>query len=160
MSETGQGIARFTCEGCGKQYRWKRELAGRRVKCAKCLTIMIAPQASPIDDHDDELYDLVPDSPPPRKHQEFEYDNGMDLGGTGVAMVPPVVKPLAPSNRNLSSSNLRTTSHRAVVESVLPNYLTAKLPDQKRSRRLRVTLIVVATLVGAAISTAVIMRLI
>src|SRR5215212_4962572 len=36
MSDNRQVVARFTCDGCGKQYRWKRELAGRRVKCAKC----------------------------------------------------------------------------------------------------------------------------
>jgi hypothetical protein len=64
---------RFACEGCGKQYRWKEQFAGRRVKCAKCKAIMIAPQFPPRQESDVELYELVPDSPP-RKLQEFELD--------------------------------------------------------------------------------------
>ncbi|MBC8107240.1 MAG: hypothetical protein H7Z14_11670 [Anaerolineae bacterium] len=154
MSEDRDAVARFTCEGCGKQYRWKHELAGRRVKCAKCGAIMVAPQATPID-HDEELYDLVPDSPPPRKHQEFEYNNGPDLGGTGIAMAPPVMKPLAPPRRGVvSSTNLRTPTHRAVAPDI-----RTKLPAQKKARRLRVTLIVVATLIVAVIATTLVMRL-
>src|SRR5205807_7472407 len=31
---TGQ-LEKFNCDGCGKSYRWKAELAGKRVKC-KC----------------------------------------------------------------------------------------------------------------------------
>ncbi|CAN5440464.1 hypothetical protein BH09PLA1_BH09PLA1_35990 [soil metagenome] len=105
MSDDLSAVARFTCEGCGKQYRWKSQLAGRRVKCAKCGTIMTAPQNPPGDDHDDELYDLVPDERPARKHQQFEYDTELEAGGTGIAMAPPaiysspahpVVKPAAP----------------------------------------------------------------
>src|SRR5436309_3195542 len=36
--------ARFTCDVCFKAYRWKPELAGRRVKCA-CGRVMTAPSA-------------------------------------------------------------------------------------------------------------------
>ena len=32
---------RFVCEACEKTYRWKTELAGRRVKC-KCGHVMTA----------------------------------------------------------------------------------------------------------------------
>ncbi|MGH7178233.1 MAG: hypothetical protein ACREJC_12705 [Tepidisphaeraceae bacterium] len=47
--------AQFECERCGKRYRWKAELAGRKVKCP-CGQVMIAPQAAPTES---ELYDLV-----------------------------------------------------------------------------------------------------
>jgi hypothetical protein len=50
---------RFTCDACGKAYRWKPELAGRRVKCA-CGHVMTAPAAPPAEE--EELYDLVPDT--------------------------------------------------------------------------------------------------
>jgi hypothetical protein len=54
---------RFTCDICGKAYRWKPELAGRRVKCA-CGRVMTAPTAAPAEE--EELYALVPDNEPKR----------------------------------------------------------------------------------------------
>jgi hypothetical protein len=54
---------RFTCDVCFKAYRWRPELAGRRVKCA-CGRVMTAPSAPPAEE--EELYDLVPDDEPKR----------------------------------------------------------------------------------------------
>lgn len=68
MDEQG----RFSCERCGKQYKWKPEFAGRKVKC-KCGFVMTAPAKFPelvaagkkqAPDHDDgpnldALYDLA-----------------------------------------------------------------------------------------------------
>lgn len=34
---------RFQCTACGKSYRWKQEIAGRKVKC-KCGHIMVVPE--------------------------------------------------------------------------------------------------------------------
>lgn len=53
--------ARFSCEGCGKTYAWKPELAGRRVKC-KCghvMTVMQAPPQPEPELDEDALYDLA-----------------------------------------------------------------------------------------------------
>src|SRR4051812_38319331 len=36
--------AKFTCESCGKSYKWKPEFAGKKVKC-KCGFVMTAPKA-------------------------------------------------------------------------------------------------------------------
>src|SRR6185437_14268832 len=36
----------FSCDGCGKSYRWKPEFAGRRIKC-KCGFVMTAPAPAP-----------------------------------------------------------------------------------------------------------------
>jgi hypothetical protein len=66
---------RFTCEGCGKQYRWKPELAGRRVRCAKCAAIMTAPDFPPVDEEEDDLYELVPESRPARSVAEYEFQH-------------------------------------------------------------------------------------
>jgi hypothetical protein len=53
---------RFSCEACGKTYRWKEELAGRRVKC-KCGQVMTAPLVgAPPDD----LYEMAPEPEKPR----------------------------------------------------------------------------------------------
>ncbi|HYO11222.1 MAG TPA: hypothetical protein VER17_19810, partial [Tepidisphaeraceae bacterium] len=38
--------AQFSCQSCGKSYKWKPEFAGRKVKC-KCGTVMTAPAKSP-----------------------------------------------------------------------------------------------------------------
>jgi hypothetical protein len=53
-------IDRFTCEACAKTYRWKPELAGKRVKCS-CGHVMTAPQGPP-----DDLYDLAPSVEQPK----------------------------------------------------------------------------------------------
>src|SRR5262245_21814721 len=55
--------ARFACEGCGKTYRWKPELAGRRVKCA-CGAVMTCPY-KPQPAFVDDLYDVVSDDDAP-----------------------------------------------------------------------------------------------
>jgi hypothetical protein len=54
---------RFGCEACGKSYRWKEELAGRRVKC-KCGHVMTAPAAMPTPQ--DDLYEMAPEPEKPR----------------------------------------------------------------------------------------------
>lgn len=55
--------SRFACQSCGKTYAWKPALAGRRAKCA-CGHVMVAPDASPAAEVDEDLYDVVDDSPP------------------------------------------------------------------------------------------------
>src|SRR5881394_3346738 len=54
----------FGCESCGKSYRWKPELAGRKAKC-KCGAVMVCPQSEP-GKVEDELFDLAPDPTPPK----------------------------------------------------------------------------------------------
>ncbi len=45
---SGTNPENFSCEGCGKSYRWKPEFAGRRIKC-KCGTVMVAPAAAAVE---------------------------------------------------------------------------------------------------------------
>jgi hypothetical protein len=66
---------KFTCASCGKEYRWKPEIAGRkaRCKCGQTLTVPTAPraprvvepppQASPLDWPDEPAADYA--APPP-----------------------------------------------------------------------------------------------
>jgi hypothetical protein len=69
MSETSEH-GRFTCDGCGKSYRWKPELAGKKAKC-KCGSTMTVPAEDPaaagVDDLGD-LYALAEDANA-KKHQ-------------------------------------------------------------------------------------------
>lgn len=51
--------ASITCPGCGKNYNFKAELAGKKVKC-KCGTVMAVPTAPPPED-EDAIFDLAPD---------------------------------------------------------------------------------------------------
>ena len=44
--------AKFSCNNCGKSYKWKPEFAGRKVKC-KCGYVMTAPAAPPGGDEPD-----------------------------------------------------------------------------------------------------------
>ena len=48
--------ATFSCPECSKRYRWKAELAGRRVRCG-CQAAIQVPDAPPLDD----AYDLADD---------------------------------------------------------------------------------------------------
>lgn len=78
MSQTGTD--QFVCEGCGRSYRWKPELAGRKVKC-KCGQVMIAPKAlAPVavsvpaeaEVDEDDLYTIAGDKPKPKaRHKQM-----------------------------------------------------------------------------------------
>src|SRR5688572_18506605 len=57
-----QTTAQFACEICGRKYRWKPALAGRKVKCA-CGEEMLCPPVAPADG--DDLYDVVQPEPQP-----------------------------------------------------------------------------------------------
>src|SRR5215218_1898245 len=39
-------LVKFSCRGCGKTYAWKREIAGKRVKC-KCGQPLTVPAQDP-----------------------------------------------------------------------------------------------------------------
>jgi hypothetical protein len=60
MTPTASG--EFSCESCGKRYKLKPELAGKRVKC-KCGTTMTVPAETPSEP--DDLYDIVDTAPKP-----------------------------------------------------------------------------------------------
>ena len=51
----------FACSTCGKNYRWKQELAGKKAKC-KCGAVINCPATIPGDppQDDDALFDLAP----------------------------------------------------------------------------------------------------
>jgi hypothetical protein len=53
----------FRCQACGKQFRWRSELAGRQVRCP-CGQVMQCPKNPP---SQEALYDLAPDPPLPGK---------------------------------------------------------------------------------------------
>ena len=72
MSEVA--TPRFPCEGCGRKYTLKPELAGRRVKC-KCGHVMTVPHAPPPEPPElrveDDLYEMAPEpaKPAAAKHR-------------------------------------------------------------------------------------------
>jgi hypothetical protein len=54
---------RFGCPGCGRSFRWKAEIAGRRMRC-RCGEPVLVPEARAID-IDDPDFELQMNSPPP-----------------------------------------------------------------------------------------------
>jgi hypothetical protein len=59
--------SKFSCGGCGKTYKWKPELAGKRAKC-KCGYVMTVPSEPPGGDELDDLYALAEEASA-KKHE-------------------------------------------------------------------------------------------
>src|SRR5438045_654052 len=112
MPSTSAG--KFSCEGCGKSYSWKAELAGRRVKC-KCGGVMTVPKADPA---------AAAEELPP----EFE-----DLYALAEG---PVVEAVTPPAFSRSGAGATCPSCGAGVESgaVLCAGCGAKLKSGKKSK--------------------------
>lgn len=71
MSETG--TEQFLCQGCGRSYRWKPELSGRKVKC-KCGQVMTAPEAfapAMVEVEEEELYSLAGETKSKPRHKQM-----------------------------------------------------------------------------------------
>lgn len=60
----GSAAGSFACDTCGKQYRWKPELAGKRAKC-KCGAVVDCPASDPAAGEED-ILDLAPIPLPPK----------------------------------------------------------------------------------------------
>lgn len=75
-------VLNFQCISCGKSYRWKPELAGKkaRCKCGQVMEVSAEPPRPP--EEEDGLYDLV-DEPQPRPQVQ------------GSVMTPPASAPAA-----------------------------------------------------------------
>ena len=120
VDQSQQLVARFTCAGCGKQYRWKPELAGRRLMSPTSLR-------SPGDEHEGDLYDLVPDARPPLKHQEYEDIDGT-VGGSVIGGAA-IAKPVMPARR-LAYRTVAPQTQRASDLGPLPlPFVGASAPD-------------------------------
>lgn len=65
---------KITCDQCGKSYRWKPELAGRRAKC-KCGAAIAFPESLPSDD----LGEIELDTPAIPERQAFSMGKDVPL---------------------------------------------------------------------------------
>ena len=96
--------ATFSCQACGKQYPWKPEYAGRKVKC-KCGAVMTAPAEPDSDGADlDALaglasggggYDVAESQEEPPKAKRARPAPPPAVAAAAVAMPRPGVGPLA-----------------------------------------------------------------
>lgn len=77
----------FTCGGCSKSYKWKPELAGKKVRC-KCGQVIEVPQAAPAEDAD--LYDLAPDPTPAKPPKPSNLSNPADPSNPPRVVSQPV----------------------------------------------------------------------
>ena len=55
--------AKFTCPSCGKQYKWKPELAGKKGKC-KCGGVLAIPAKPPAEPAPEPAPVLAPETDP------------------------------------------------------------------------------------------------
>lgn len=83
-------VARFSCEACGKSYKWKFELAGRKVKCS-CGHVMRAPDEPPSPEDEAPLIPLADEASrdaqrpaPPRRPAPVEHEALHSVAGHQV----------------------------------------------------------------------------
>jgi hypothetical protein len=92
MSEATE--LRIVCDGCGKTYKWKPQLAGKRVKCA-CGAVVTVPTAAVAEEPAelDDLYALASDAESKRAAAESEAPIAVQAPAPIVPPPTPVVKP-------------------------------------------------------------------
>jgi hypothetical protein len=94
--------ANFNCAACGKKFRWKPEIAGRKAKCT-CGNVIDVPatlDAPPPDD----LYDLAPSDEPPKRKSNPTPAQGVSVQSTAapVATAQPTAMLGYASNKSKS----------------------------------------------------------
>jgi|SRR5581483_10185468 len=88
----------FSCDGCGKTYRWKPELAGRKARC-KCGSVMVCPKDEPGKEDDDGLFELAPDV--------------QEKPARPAAIVSPLQPPLAPATGTIAYQSKQSQSEES-----------------------------------------------
>jgi hypothetical protein len=90
MSET-KGITgpKFNCPACGKEYKLKPELAGKKGKC-KCGSVMMVPAKAP----------KTKAAPAPRMEEDlYDMAGGPSAQEDAMSAPPPYVPAAAPHRR-------------------------------------------------------------
>src|SRR5690348_10911130 len=78
------------CASCGKEYRWKPELAGKRAKC-KCGGVVTFPKADPVA--------AAAPPPPPPPPPVPDVPEGFEDYGMAADEPPPPPPPPIPGRR-------------------------------------------------------------
>jgi DNA-directed RNA polymerase subunit RPC12/RpoP len=105
MGGDGNNDGMITCAGCGKRFKWKLELAGKRVKCP-CGTVILVPQRVAVLEG---IYDLfegeAQDAPPLPKAvaEEEPVGAGVKAGARSVGAAART-KPAAPAAKKVASA--------------------------------------------------------
>jgi hypothetical protein len=85
---------KFACAACGREFRWKPELAGKKAKC-KCGATVEVPRQAPREPEpvpaDDDVIDMS-DMPEPVTPRPYRAGGGAG-GGTGTSLPPPALPP-------------------------------------------------------------------
>jgi hypothetical protein len=96
---------KFACASCGKEYKWKPELAGKKGKC-KCGGVLSIPAEEPGQDAEpepslDDLYDISDDAP--KKAPAY---------AAAAAPAPPLPAPAMASARSAPAATKTGTVYR------------------------------------------------
>ena len=125
-------VAQFSCEICGRKYKWKAALAGRKVKCA-CGEEMLYPATPP--QEGDDLYEIA--EPAPRANPVATNGGGGGGGGAGGGEHPASAKSQAAAAAMLAYQTPRTAAQ------VEDEYF----PDKTIDFHLPLALIIAGTLI-------------
>lgn len=130
---------KFSCAACNREYSWKPDYAGRKVKC-KCGNVLTAPMEAPVrpaeaeggDDLLDGLYDLAEQEQQAAKNQAVE----TGLRCPGCQEDVPIGEVLCPScgfNLKTGSKARAQKSTAAAAGSGLANPMLAYAGTNRRS---------------------------
>jgi len=90
----------FSCSGCGKSFKWKLELAGKKIKC-KCGSVTTVPTDVAPPEPVEDMYDLAPDDEPPKRVHKVTVPAGgaVAAAGAGAAAAPVLGYKSGPTKR-------------------------------------------------------------
>jgi hypothetical protein len=99
-------LIEVTCDTCGKKYRVREELAGRRAKCKACGAVLLVPPPEPGD---------IAGAPPPLFAPEEEYALAPPPMPAFVPLPPPIAAPGPNFSQRYAPPSAQSKSHTGLI---------------------------------------------
>ena len=151
----------ISCPFCNRQYNWKPELAGRRVKC-KCGNVIAVPEAAPMDEHAvEDVYDVgevdLSDLPPPPVASGYRCPSCRNPMEPGTRQCPHCGFDVKTGQKGAVATKVTGAAAAAAAAPRAIGYATAKRADaalameQKTLIKQAILFVAAIVLVGGAI---------
>jgi hypothetical protein len=145
----------ISCSMCNRQYNWKPELAGRRVKC-KCGNVIAVPEA-PVEEvpAEDDTYDVsgvdLSDLPPPPVESGYRCPSCREPMEPGTPQCPSCGFSLKPAKRTSGASAAAAAAPPALGYATAKRGDAARAMEQSNLIKQAILFVLAIALVGGAI---------